>query len=119
MKLTCACRRWLAVLLMALLAGCVNTQGVATSLNPFSPNWEIEETALGKNEIRLRLNMKRYYSGGAGEARAAFERRARELMREGGFAAYEVVEYFETLDSSILGAQRNAEGVIRLKKEAG
>ena len=66
--------------------------------------------------MHFRMSMKRFYAGGAGEARVTFHRRAKELMRAGGFSAYEVVEYSEGLESSVLGSQRMAEGVIRLTK---
>ena len=59
--------------------------------------------------------MKRYYSGGAGEARALFNRRARELMRLNDFDEYRVVEYSESLEASLFGSRRKAEGVIQLQ----
>lgn len=83
-------------------------------LDPYAPNWDIEEAALPKNQFHLALKMKRYYSGGAGEARAVFHRRAKELVQYGGFEGYEVLEYNESLESSVLGSQRVAQGVIRL-----
>ncbi len=83
------------------------------------PNWELEEARFPENHMHFQLSMKRYYSGGAGEARLLFHRRAKELMRAGGFNAYEVVEYSEGMDSSPLGAKRTAEGVVRFKKIAG
>jgi hypothetical protein len=89
-------------------------------LDPLSPNWEIEEAPLGENHIHFSLRMKRYYAGGAGEAQALFHRRARELMRLNGFESYQVVEYQESLDSSVLGSQRTAVGVVMLtRKTAG
>lgn len=83
-------------------------------LDPFAPNWEIEEARFANNQIHLSLKMKRYYAGGAGEARAVFHRRARELMQYGGFEGYEVLEYSESLESSVLGSQRVSQGVVRL-----
>lgn len=88
-------------------------------LDPWAPNWEIEEARFPEHHVHFQMKMKRYYSGGAGEARAVFNRRARELMRTGGYTGFEVVEYTESLDSSLLGSQRKAEGVIRLVKAAG
>jgi hypothetical protein len=87
-------------------------------LDPMAPNWQIEETPLGDERIHFSLKMKRYYTGGAGEARALFHRRAKELMRLNGFDAYQVVEYSEGLDSSMLGSQRTAEGVVMLTRKA-
>lgn len=88
-------------------------------LDPLAPNWDIEEARLPEGHVHFQMSMKRYYAGGAGEARAVFNRRARTLMREGGYGGYEIVEYSEALDSSVLGSKRTAEGVIRLTKAAG
>lgn len=87
-------------------------------LDPLSPNWNIEEAPLGDSYIHFSLKMKRYYAGGAGEAHEVFTRRAKELARLNGFAGYEVVEYTESLDSSVIGSRRTAEGVIRLTGKA-
>lgn len=88
-------------------------------LDPLAPNWNIEEARLPEDHVHFQLAMKRFYTGGAGEARLVFHRRAKALMREGGYGGYEIVEYSEALDSSPLGSQRKAEGVIRLTKTAG
>ena len=87
-------------------------------LDPLAPNWQIEAAAFPGDHVHFAMHMKRYYSGGAGEARQVFHRRAKQIMREGGFDAYEILEYTESLDSSVLGSQRVAEGVIRLTKKA-
>lgn len=83
-------------------------------LDPLAPNWEVEEARLDPELVHYSLKMKRYYSGGAGEARQVFERRAKSWVRSGKFTSYQVLEYRESLDSSVLGSQRTAEGVIRL-----
>lgn len=83
-------------------------------LDPFAPNWDIEEAKFQDGHYQLSLKMKRYYVGGAGEAREIFHRRAKELVRSGGYDGYQVVEYAEGLESSVLGSQRTATGVIRL-----
>ncbi|GAB1394026.1 hypothetical protein MASR1M60_21900 [Rhodocyclaceae bacterium] len=88
-------------------------------LDPLSPNWQIEEARFPENHVHFQLAMKRFYAGGAGEARVIFHRRAKELMRAGGFGSYEVVEYSEGMDSSVLGSKRVAEGVVRFKKTVG
>ncbi len=85
-------------------------------LDPFNPNWHIEEAQFPENHVHFRMSMKRFYAGGAGEARVTFHRRAKELMRAGGYSGYEVVEYNEGMESSVLGAQRTAEGVVRFSK---
>ena len=88
-------------------------------LDPLSPNWEIEEAAFPENYYHFNLKMKRYYAGGAGEARVTFNSRAKELMRRGGFDGYTIIEYNEGLDSSVIGSQRVAQGVIQLTRKAG
>lgn len=85
-------------------------------LDPLAPNWDIEQARFTDDRYHLSLRMKRVYSGGAGEARTVFHRRAKELMMERGYDGYQVVEYSEGLESSVLGSQRTAEGVIRLTK---
>ncbi|MCX7166886.1 MAG: hypothetical protein NTV11_11500 [Rhodocyclales bacterium] len=86
-------------------------------LDPLAPNWEIEQASFPDRYYHLSLKMKRVYSGGAGESRVVFHQRAKELMRQNGFDAYTVVEYTEGLDSSILGSQRVAQGVIQLTRK--
>lgn len=85
-------------------------------LDPLAPNWSIEQAQFPSDQYHLSLHMKRYYAGGAGEARVVFHRRAKDLMRERGYDGYQVMEYNEGLESSVLGSQRTAEGVIRLTK---
>lgn len=85
-------------------------------LDPWAPNWNIEQAQFPSEQYHLSLHMKRFYAGGAGEARVVFHRRAKELMRERGYDGYQVMEYTEGLESSVLGSQRTAEGVIRLTK---
>ena len=83
-------------------------------LDPLSPNWEIEEAQFPNNHYHLSLKMKRYYAGGAGEARVVFNRRAKELANTGGFSGYKILEYSEGMESSVIGSQRVTEGVVVL-----
>lgn len=83
-------------------------------LDPLSPNWEIEEAPLDEHYVHFSLRMKRFYAGGAGEAQAVLVRRVKELMRLNGFDGYQMVEYQEGLDSSVLGSRRTAVGVVKL-----
>ncbi len=87
-------------------------------LDPLVPNWDIEEAAFPDNKYHMTLKMKRYYNGGAGEARMIFQQRAKSLMLRSGFDSYQVLEYNESLDSSLLGSQRVAQGVIVLLRRA-
>lgn len=85
-------------------------------LDPLAPNWEIEEAAFPDSRYHLSLKMKRVYAGGAGESRVVFHQRAKELMRGGGYDGYQVLEYTEGMESSVLGSQRVSQGVIRLTR---
>ncbi len=87
-------------------------------LDPLAPNWEIEEASFPAQHYHLSLKMKRFYNGGAGEAQQFFKRRAQEIMLRGGYTQYAVVDYIESLESSLLGSQRVARGVIQLRKPA-
>jgi hypothetical protein len=84
--------------------------------DPLAPNWEISEAKFPGDHYRLFLHMKRYYTGGAGESRVVFNRRAKELMLSGGFDGYQILDYDEGLESSVLGSQRVAEGTIALTR---
>ncbi|HEX5393376.1 MAG TPA: hypothetical protein VFW68_08850 [Rhodocyclaceae bacterium] len=83
-------------------------------LDPQSPNWEIQEAKFPDEHYMLSLKMKRYYAGGAGEARVVFNRRAKELANANGYSGYKILEYSEGLDSNIMGSQRTSEGVVVL-----
>lgn len=86
-------------------------------VDPGAPNWEIREAKFPEDRYHLSLKMKRYYTGGAGEARAVFQRRARELAQREGFRDFQTLEYREGLDSNAIGSQRTAEGVILLVRK--
>jgi len=86
-------------------------------LDPLAPNWDIEQAAFPDAHYHLSLKMKRVYAGGGGEARVVFNQRAKDLMRQSGYDAYEVVEYTEGMMSSVLGSQRVTRGVIRLVRK--
>lgn len=92
--------------------------GVAAAVyliyDPLAPNWEIEESRLAEDSYRLSMKMKRFHTGGSGEAMQVLRRRAEQLQREHGFAAYQIATYSEGIDSQTLGARRVAEGTIRM-----
>jgi hypothetical protein len=85
-------------------------------LDPLAPNWEIEQAAFPDSHYHFSLKMKRFYAGGAGESRMVFNQRAKELMRQGGYDGYDVLEYSEGMQSSVLGSQRVSQGVIHLTR---
>ena len=83
-------------------------------LDPLAPNWQIEETRLTDDRYHLSLHMKRFRTGGDGEARVIFNRRAAELAARGGCAGYAVLAYSEGMESTLPAAQRVSEGTIKL-----
>ncbi len=85
-------------------------------LDPLAPNWEIEQAAFPDSHYHFSLKMKRLYAGGAGESRVVFHQQAKELMRQGGYDGYQVLEYTEGIESSVMGSQRVSQGVIRLTR---
>lgn len=103
-----------AVSLSSLAAGAVVLGAVHLYYDPLAPNWEIEESRLSDNTYRFSMKMKRYHTGGAGESLQVLKRRASQLQLEQGYAAYQLLEYTEGIDSQTLGARRVAEGTIRL-----
>ena len=86
-------------------------------LDPLKPNWDIEEARLSSTHYHLSLHMKRYYVGGAGEARVVFNQRAKDLVRAAKAEDYEILEYSEGMESSVLGSRRVCSGVVRLKQK--
>jgi hypothetical protein len=119
-------RSWPILTLALVLAACGSIAESPTarnlaswSLNPLSANWQVEETSMGDDRIRLTLQMKRFYAGGAGEARMVFHQRARELARLNDCDDYRVVEYNESLNSAMFASQRTAEGIILLTRRGG
>ncbi len=84
--------------------------------DPLAPNWEIEETRLPDDSYRLSMKMKRFHTGGSGEAIQVLKRRARQLQEEQGHVGYEIAGYSEGIDSQTLMTRRVAEGTIRFVK---
>lgn len=83
-------------------------------VDPLAPNWQLAQTPLGADRLRISLRRKRFASGGDGEAAQVFARRAEQAAREGGYAGYTVTEYTEGIESTLPVAQRVAQGVVRL-----
>ena len=82
--------------------------------DPLAPTWAIEARVTGEDRVQLDLWMKRWVSGGEGEARQVFQRNARQLVDEGGYAGYDVLHYEEGMDATRPFARRTANGEIRL-----
>lgn len=84
--------------------------------DPLAPNWEISEAKLADDVYRLSLKMKRFHTGGDGEALMIVKRRATQLKYEKGFADFQLVELNEGIESSTPIAQRYSEAIVRLVK---
>jgi hypothetical protein len=82
--------------------------------DPLAPNWEIEERKLSGDTYQYHLLMKRYHTGGDGEAMAVLRRHLAALQLEAGYSGYTLLEYSEGIDSQTLGARRYADGLVRL-----
>lgn len=86
--------------------------------DPLAPNWEIKESRLSDDSYHLAMQMKRFHTGGAGEAIQVFKRRAAQLQREQGLGEYQILGYSEGIDSQTLSTRRVAEGTIRFARPA-
>ncbi len=82
--------------------------------DPLAPNWEIEETRVSEDVFYLQLRMKRYFTGGEGEAMLILKRRAGLLQRELGYGGYRILDYAEGIESHTMAARRFGEGSIKL-----
>ena len=84
--------------------------------DPLAPNREVVEAKVADNVYVLDLKMKRFHTGGSGEAMMVIKRRAEQLRRENGFASYRVVDYVEGIESSTPIAQRYAQGLVQMAR---
>lgn len=83
---------------------------------PFAPNWNIEEAALDESTYYVRLQAKRFRTGGDGEAMVVLRRHATMLQKQHGFAAYRILEYSEGIESGTPVAQRYSEGILQFAR---
>lgn len=81
---------------------------------PFAPNWSVEEARLNDDTYYLRLQAKRFRTGGDGEAMMVMKRRAKQLQHERGYASYRIVDFSEGIESGTPVAQRYSEGIFKL-----
>lgn len=86
--------------------------------DPLAPNWQIVEAKVSENVYVFDLKMKRFHTGGSGEAMMVIKRRAEQLRRENGFASYRVVDYVEGIESSTPVAQRYAQGLVQMARSS-
>lgn len=81
---------------------------------PWAPNWVVEEARLDENTYYLRLQAKRFRTGGDGEALMVFKRRAQQLQSERGYSGFRMLDYSEGIESATLAAQRFSQGIVQL-----
>lgn len=86
--------------------------------DPLAPNWAVVEAKVADDIYVLDLKMKRFHTGGSGEAMLVLKRRAEQLRRENGYASYRIVDYYEGIESSTPIAQRYAQGLIQMTRLA-
>jgi hypothetical protein len=82
---------------------------------PLDPNWEGADLAVSHDVYRISLRMKRFHTGGDGEALQQARRYAEQLRVARGASGYTLIEFAEGIESSTPVAQRIAEAIVRLK----
>ena len=83
-------------------------------IDPLAPNWQVREEKQADGTWRISMRMKRFTTGGDGEAIRLFHRSAERIVRENKHAGYRVLQYSEGIESSVPLAQRYSEGTIRV-----
>lgn len=99
------------------LSSLANTAAAAIVLNyvyqPLDPNWDLADIALSSDTHRFSLRMKRFSTGGEGEAWQIAKRYAEGLQVAKGASGYVILEFTSGIDSSTPFARRVAEGLVR------
>lgn len=85
-------------------------------IDPLAPNWEVKINQLDESRVAIDLRKKRFSTGGDGEAREVFRRRAQEIVDDNGLTGYTILQYSESIDSETAFARRIARGVIVVQK---
>lgn len=80
--------------------------------DPLAPNWEIQEKRLDEHRFYLSLVMKRFNTGGDGDALSIVKRRAEDLLAAHGMSHYQIESLQQRIDSQTIGARRIAEAVL-------
>lgn len=104
----------LSVSMAQIATGAVLLLAIKIIYDPLAPNWEIKEEKLSDDTYRFNLQMKRYHTGGQGEAMQVLRRRADVLQRQAGYKEFQLLEYSEGIESKTLGAKRYADAKIKL-----
>jgi hypothetical protein len=82
---------------------------------PLDPNWEGADLPVSNEIYRISLRMKRFHTGGDGEALQVARRYAEQLQVARGASGYTIVEFAQGIESSTPIARRIAEAIVRLK----
>lgn len=88
--------------------------------DPLAPNWQVEQSRdpapgnASSETFRFMMKMKRYHTGGAGEAMMILRRQAAQLQQKLGYGAYQITAYEEGIESHTLGAQRYVQAAVQL-----
>jgi hypothetical protein len=85
-------------------------------LDPAAPNWNVEVTPLDASRVEVDMKMKRFTTGGSGEAYGVMQRSMRALMEDYGFTDFTVLSWSEGIESETFGARRTARAVVQLKR---
>jgi hypothetical protein len=83
--------------------------------DPRAPNWQVRSIKLSDNRWRLELRMRRWHTGGDGEAEVVFRERAREIAEKQGYRYFVVLSLVQGIESTVPIAQRWARGEIELQ----
>lgn len=99
------------------LSSLATTAAAALVLNyvyqPLDPNWDLADIPLSHDTHRFSLRMKRFITGGEGEAWQIAKRYAEGLQVAKGASGYVLLEFTQGIDSSTPFARRVAEGLVR------
>jgi hypothetical protein len=83
---------------------------------PLDANWEGADLPISNELYRISLRMKRYHTGGEGEALLVARRYAEQLQVARGAAGYTILEFAQGIESSTPVTRRIAEAIVRLKE---
>jgi len=84
--------------------------------DPRAPNWQVRSIKLADNRWRVELRMRRWHTGGDGEAEVLFRDQARELAQKQGYRHYVILSWVQGIESTAPVAQRWARGEIELQE---
>lgn len=82
---------------------------------PLDPNWEAADVRVGEDTFRISLRMKRFYTGGEGEALPLARQYAENLQAAHGASEYTLLSFSQGIDSSTPISRRVAQATVRLK----